>query len=169
MWPIVEACQVVKVQRITLDDPLYAQECALREAALLGPVGLDLTRFKAEFPGLEERFEHFVAVFDHPNGPRVVGCALLLADYPDPGRGKLMQMAVDPQRQGEGIGQRLVAAVESRAFGDLGLRELFCHAREPALGFYERVGWRVDSDAFEEVGIPHRRMVLCVEVPQQAE
>jgi len=151
---------MITVRRITLDDALYPQACALREAVLLNPIGLDVAKFKAMFPGVEERFEHFVAVFDHPSGPRVIGCATLLPDYPEPGRGKLMQMAVDLQRQGEGIGTRLVVAVERRAFGELGLRSLFCHARDTAYGFYGSLGWTFDSDVFDEAGVPHRRMVF---------
>lgn len=151
---------MVRVRAINRNDPLYRQECALRESVLLREVGLTMESFQALFPGVEERFEHFVAVFDHPAGERVIGCALLLPDYPAEGVGKLMQMAVDPQRQGEGIGRKLVVAVERRAFGELGLRELFCHARDVAYGFYERLGWEYDSDTFLEAEWPHRRMVI---------
>ena len=151
---------VIQVRRITRDDPLYKQEVALRESVLLGPIGLDLARFMTMFPGAEEAFEHFVAVFNHPDGPRVVGCALLLPNYPSVGTGKLMQMAVDLQRQGEGIGTRLVVAIERRAFAELSLRELFCHSRDTAYAFYASLGWTFDSDTFEEAGIPHRRMVF---------
>lgn len=151
---------VVEIRRITADDVLYPQECALREAVLLGPIGLDMAKFRAMFPGVEEKFEHFVAVFDHPSGERVIGTATLLANSPEPGVGKLMQMAVDPQRQGEGLGTRLVVAIERRAFGELGLRELYCHARDTAYGFYQSLGWEFDSDVFLEAEIPHRRMVF---------
>ena len=154
---------MIDIRRITMDDPLYAQECALRESVLLRAVGLDMAGFHRECPGWEERFEHFVAVFDHPTGPRVIGCAALLPDHPEPGHGKLMQMAVDPQRQGEGIGRRIVIAIERRAFGDLGYHTLFCHAREDAIGFYQATGWAIEGARFEEVGIPHARMVIRAE------
>ncbi|MCA9299424.1 MAG: GNAT family N-acetyltransferase, partial [Phycisphaerales bacterium] len=143
---------MVRVRRISLDDPLYAQECDLRERVLLEPLGYDMDRFRREFQ-VEDLFEHFVATFEHPTGIRVVGCVTLLPDRPEEGTGKLAQMAVDPQRQGEGIGRRLVVAVESRAFGELGLERLMCHAREDAIPFYARLGWVVDSDVFEEAGI----------------
>jgi GNAT superfamily N-acetyltransferase len=167
---------MAQIRRIQRSDPLYGQERSLREDVLLRPIGLDLSKFEREFPGIEEQFEHFVAVTHRPGaspasdrlvmgldpaslgGPCVIGCAALLAHYPRPGVGKLMQMAVDRQRQGEGIGRRLVVAVEARAFGELGLDELFCHAQLPAIGFYERLGWEVDSDEFIEANIPHRRM-----------
>jgi len=148
-----------------MDDPLYRQECALREDVLLQPIGYDMERFRREFGGVEEKFEHFVAVFDHPSGPCVVGCVTLLPNYPTEGTGKLMQMAVDRQRQGEGIGKLLVVAVERRAFGELGLGTLFCHARDTAYGFYSQLGGRFDSDGFLEAGVEHRRMVLTLPEP----
>ncbi|MCB9844368.1 MAG: GNAT family N-acetyltransferase [Phycisphaeraceae bacterium] len=154
---------MIEIRRIEATDPLYRQECALRERVLLSNVGLDMASFQEAFPGIESRFEHFVAVFDHPQGERVIGCALLLSNYPEPGVGKLMQMAVDEQRQGEGIGRRLVIALEERAFGELGLQELFCHAREGVYEFYGRLGWAIDSEEFSEVGIPHRRMAIRAE------
>ncbi len=157
------------IRRITTADPLYPQECALREQVLLGPIGYDMARFRREFSGMEEKFEHFVAVVRHASGPRVIGCATLLPAYPAAGTGKLMQMAVDPQRQGEGLGRRLVVAVESRAFGELGLTELFCHAQLPAIGFYDALGWETVSDEFTEAGVPHRKMRLRAEKPGMAE
>lgn len=151
---------MIQIRRITMSDPLYPQECALREQVLLGPIGLDLARYRAEFPGMEEKFEHFVAVFNHPSGPRVIGCAALLVDSAKPGIGRLSQMAIDPQRQGEGIGKRLVVAVEQRAFGEKQLSELYCHAQIPACGFYRKLGWTTEGEVFTEAGIDHRKMVL---------
>lgn len=151
---------MIEIRRITTDDPLYEQECRLREDVLLAPIGLDIDGFRRSYEGVDESAEHFVAILDHPKGPRVVGCALLLVDEADPGLGKLVQMAIDRQRQGEGIGRRLLATIESRAFGELGLDRLFCHAQTTAIGFYEALGWAPDSDEFTEAGIIHRRMML---------
>ena len=149
-----------RVLRITRDHPLYKQELDLRERVLLAPIGYTMERFLTEF-GVEDRFEHFVAVIDHPKGERVVGCVCLLPGYPSEGIGKLMQMAVDPQRQGEGIGQGLVASLEKRAFGELKLRELFCHSRDTAEGFYSRMGWTVSGERFMEAGVAHYKMVFA--------
>lgn len=151
---------MVRIEQINLDHPLYPQECALREQVLLNPIGYDMERFRREFRGMEEAFVHFVAVVDHPTGPRVIGCALLHPGYPEPGVGKVMQVAVDPQRQGEGIGRKLIIAVESYGFGRLGLREIFCHAQLPAVGFYERLGWTAGDGVFLEAGIEHRRLSI---------
>jgi len=151
---------VVRIRRITTGDPLYRQECVLREEVLLRPLGIDLARFLAEFPGIEGRLEHYVATVEMSGSERVVGCVALLANEPQEGAGRVMQMAVDRQRQGEGVGRRLIVAVEVRAFGELGLSELVCHAQEGAVGFYEKLGWMADSEVFLEAGIRHRRMAI---------
>jgi len=155
-----EVESVITYQRITMAHPLYENECRLRERVLLEPIGMTMDKLGALYPGFEERFEHFVAVTKTPGGERVVGCALLLPETDRPGFGKLMQMAVDHQRQGEGIGQRLVIEVESRAFGELALDGLFCYSQTSALGFYQKLGWQPEGDEFEEAGIPHRVMVI---------
>lgn len=159
------AAGVIRIARITPASELYPGEVALREAVLLEPIGYDMDRFRAAYPGVEERAEHFVAVLEHTGGPRVVGCALLLPpgagkEADGGGLAKLMQMAVDPQRQGEGIGRRLVVAAEARAFGELGLVGLYCHAQDRAIGFYEKLGWRGEGEDFVEADVPHRKMVV---------
>ncbi|MEO1583386.1 MAG: GNAT family N-acetyltransferase [Planctomycetota bacterium] len=156
---------MITYQIIDRNSPLYAGECRLRELVLLRPIGYDMQRFEAEYPGVEERFVHFVAASHSPDGDRVVGCVLLLADAETPGIGKLMQMAVHPQRQGEGIGRRLVIEVERHAFAEMGLTSLYCHAQLDAVPFYEKLGWSVVGERFIEAGIPHLKMVLAREEP----
>ena len=122
---------MITIKRITTDDPLYTQAVDLRTRVLLAPIGYDIDRYKSEFPGVEERYEHFVAVLDHPGGDRVVGNACLLPHAPEDSSGKLSQMAVDPQRQNEGIGTKLVVEMERRATTHHNLDTLMCHAQIP--------------------------------------
>ena len=157
---------MIRIERIDRSHPWYPQSVDLRERVLLRPIGIDMSRLESLFPGFEDRFEHFVAVVSHPKGDRVVGVVCLLPGAGEQaGVGKLMQMAVDPQRQREGIGRKLVVSLERRAFGELGLTELFCHARADSVPFYEQIGWEVVGEAFDEAGIEHRKMVLKVEEP----
>ena len=148
------------ILRIDRGHSLYPQEVELRERELLDPIGLDMAGLEKLFPGFEDRFEHFVAVIRHPKGERVVGVVCLLPDFPEKGVGKLMQMVVDQQRRREGIGRALLVEFERRAVGELGLEELFCHARDDARGFYERLGWHAEGEPFDEAGVPHYRMVF---------
>jgi predicted GNAT family N-acyltransferase len=147
-----------KVHQIGVGSPLYAQAVALRERVLLKPIGYTAERFAREYPEVDQHGEHFVAVIDHPSGKRVIGTVCLLPDHPRRGVGKLTQMVVDEQRQREGLGRELIAHLERRAFGELGLESLFCHAQDSAAGFYRKVGWTPVGPGFTEAGIPHIRM-----------
>ena len=163
---------MIQVRRITPAHPLYAQEASLRERVLLRGAGFDFATFREEYP-YEDQAEHFVAltVDSHAGDPveRVLGTALLIPNHPHDGYGKVTQVAVDPQRQGEGIGRRLMVTIESRAFGELGLNEVYCHAQNTAMDFYKRVGWLVDGDEFVEAGIPHHRMVIKAPCAEHAD
>lgn len=148
------------IRMITPDDPLYEQERRLRQDVLLGPLGLSLEAFDQMSPGLEARAEHHVCVMDHPRGPRVIACAMLVIGEPKPDTATLTQVAVDLQRQGEGIGRRLVTTLESRAFGSLGLRSLWCMSHLPAVEFYKALGWVPTGEQIETLGMPHQGLRL---------
>mgnify|MGYP003489140482 CR=1 FL=1 len=76
--------------------------------------------------------------------------------------GKIGRVAVLPQHRGEGVGSRIVGHLVNQAT-ELGLTQVYLHAQTNAVGFYERLGFRVDGPEFDEVGIPHRRMRQGIE------
>jgi predicted GNAT family N-acyltransferase len=162
---------LIKITHISMDDPLYEQEKALRTSVLLEPIGFSFQDYLDMAPGREEQSEHYVAVLDHPTGPKVVGTSTLyIAENNDGVRvGKVQQVCVDPQRQGEGIGRRLMIAMEARGFGELGLEQLYCHAQLTALAFYERLGWQADDEVFLEAGIEHKKMFIAAPKPVDQE
>lgn len=158
---------MIKISHISMDDPLYEQEKALRTSVLLDPIGFSFQQYLDMAPGREEQSEHYIAVLDHPSGPRVVGTSTLFISENKDGQrvGKVQQVCVDPQRQGEGIGRRLMIAMEARGFGELGLEQLYCHAQLEALAFYERLGWSCESEVFVEAGIEHKKMFISAPKP----
>lgn len=83
-------------------------------------------------------------------GGRCVGIASL---YATDGL-QLRGMAVEPEMQGRGVGAALVRRCQQNA-RERG-QDLWCNARETAVGFYERLGWVIDGDRFPvpDVG-PH--------------
>ena len=129
-------------------DSRYAAELDLRYRVLRAPLGLSRAQTLSPF---EEQSVHLVAV----DGDVVVGCVLFrpLAAR----QGRLYQMAVEPHLQRRGIGARLVAALEAEA-ARRGFDEVVLHAREAAVGFYERAGYAAEGAPFIEVGIPHVKM-----------
>ena len=63
-------------------------------------------------------------------------------------------MAVKQGLQGKGIGRALMQFAENMA-RDKGNRKMVMHARKSAVGFYEKQGYQVTGEEFEEVTIPH--------------
>lgn len=163
---------MIRIKRIQMNDPLYAQAVDLRTRILLAPIGYSMQDYNDMAPGREERCLQFVAVFDHPAGERVIATATLLPPL-DGGEelyGKVQQVCVDPQRQNEGIGRKMMIAIEAHAFSEQGLPGLYCHAQLVAIPFYDRLGWSVASDVFNEADIKHRRMqVLAPESGELSE
>ena len=72
---------------------------------------------------------------------------------------QLRGMATDPTVRGAGVGRALVEEGRSRVAargGDL----IWCDARVPVIGFYERMGFTVVSEPFDKPGIgPHVGML----------
>jgi ribosomal protein S18 acetylase RimI-like enzyme len=128
-------------------DPHYASELDLRYRVLREPLGM--RRDQVTFP-FEDEALHLVAL----DGDTVVGCVLF---HRRGDSGRLFQMAVDPSLQGRGLGARLVRHLEARLAGD-GVREVVLHARDLAIGFYEKLGYESFGEPYVEVGIPHRSM-----------
>ncbi len=146
------------ILRARFGDRAYEEAARLRERDLLAQVGMTLADYRRVVGGLDEGGEHLVAVDD---AGRVVGSVTLI-DEGD-GRGRLVQMVVDRDRRGGGIGRQLVVALVARAM-ERGMREVSCHARREAYGFYGRLGWVFDGGEFLEAGIAHRVMRYVLEV-----
>ncbi|MGM0627093.1 MAG: GNAT family N-acetyltransferase [Candidatus Fermentibacterota bacterium] len=62
-------------------------------------------------------------------------------------RGYVYHLAVDPGRQGEGLGRLLMErAEESLREAGIEKAHLFIYADNPAIDFYRRVGWHLRED-----------------------
>jgi ribosomal protein S18 acetylase RimI-like enzyme len=138
----------VELRWLAVSDVLQESELDLRWRVLRAPLGHP--REATPFP-FERESLHLVAV----EGASLVGCVLFHPEGPDTGR--LFQMAVEPERQGQHIGQQLVRALEAEV-ARRGFRTVTLHARESAVGFYARLGYAVFGEPFTEVGVPHRHM-----------
>jgi ribosomal protein S18 acetylase RimI-like enzyme len=112
-----------------------------------------MRRDQVGFAG-EERALHVVAI----ERDAVVGCVLF-----DFTTGRLRAMAVLPSRQRSGLGARLVVRLECE-LEKRGIAKVKLHARASVVGFYERLGYRVEGEAFVEVGIEHRSMRKTLEL-----
>ena len=124
--------------------PDYADALGLRDEMLRNPMGLVTTPNEIE----AERALTHVAGFV---GDWLCATCLLVIE---PERVRMKRVAVDPSVQGQGIGTGLLSFCERHA-ENLGIRELYAHARETAVRFYVKNGYATEGDYFDEVGIPH--------------
>lgn len=117
----------------------------LRNDILRKPLGLSFTPEELE----KEKNEILIGAFEDD---KMLGCCMLITV--DPATVRLRQMAVLNTVQGKGIGRALMQFAENIA-RDRGFRKMTMHARQTAIGFYEKLGYQVRGEQFEEVSIPH--------------
>lgn len=87
---------------------------------------------------------------------KLEGCCLLTKTQ-DKYTLRLRQMAVLSGLQGKGFGKVLMTYAENIA-RDKGYRKISMHARKNAVGFYEKMGYKIVSKEFIEITIPHYLM-----------
>jgi GNAT superfamily N-acetyltransferase len=123
-----------------------------------------LPRETAVFPGDKDpTTRHFVATANAGTRCRhlIIGCVTLVLNQWD-GRPawQLRGMAVAAEARGAGVGRALLEAAERFvASAQSPTALLWCNARVPAAGFYQRHGWRTESEVFDiPTAGPHVRM-----------
>ena len=132
----------------------YLQMIALRKEILRKPLGLDFSEEELA----NEKHDTLIAAFDDDE---MVGCCMLCKETDE--KIKLRQMAVHEVVQGKGLGAAILNFAENIA-RDKGYKKIFMHARESAVGFYEKLGYQINSDVFNEVNIPHYVMEKSLEI-----
>lgn len=138
----------ITIKQVNSSSPEYPQIWQLREEILRKPLGLSL---KNEDLGDDDLDTIFIAL----HNDFVIGCVMM---HPLQNNIiKLRQMALYETWQGKGIGQLLVKEAEKYSWQQ-GYDKIVLHARQYAIGFYERLDYHINSDVFIEVNIPHVAM-----------
>ena len=143
------------ILRIGTDHPYYQQERELRNRILLRPIGIPDFGWEHH----DNKSWHFVAV----KGDSVIGCVVLVPT--DKNEAQLIQMAVEEEFQGSGLGSELVHHLLHFA-RQKGIERIEIHAREDVTGFYEKLGFETYGQVFEEVGVRHRHMQMLLQNSQ---
>jgi predicted GNAT family N-acyltransferase len=119
---------------------------AVREQVFCREQGVPLAM---EIDGLDDSALHLIAT--DPDGGRVVGTLrLLLAG----GTAKVGRVAVEREWRGRGIASRMLGLALELA-RERGCVEARLASQLAATGLYQRAGFIVQSDPFEEAGIAH--------------
>ena len=124
----------------------YQQMVKLRNVILRQPLGLSFTPEELA----REKDDILIGAFD--DDEMLACCMLTKGDNNKCLR--LRQMAVQNNLQGKGIGASMMNFAEIVA-RDKGYKKLVMHARKTAIGFYEKLGYKVVGNEFIEVTIPH--------------
>ncbi|PZP50133.1 MAG: GNAT family N-acetyltransferase [Pseudopedobacter saltans] len=139
---------MTQIRLISYNSPEYQQQVNLRYEVLRAPLGLQFSPEYLAKDAADLMFGFF------QDGQLLACCQLT-----DIGNHvfQLRQMAVSPKMQGQNLGRKIVLFVEDyiRKIGGV---TITLHAREVARGFYEKLGYAIVGDPFEEVGIPHYNM-----------
>lgn len=123
---------------------------ALRRAVFIEEQGIAEAD---ELDDLDGEAVHLLALQDgHP-----IGTARLLRRGTT---GKIGRVCVLPQARGTGLGAALIRAGIAHFAADPTYDTVYLSAQEPALGFYEKLGFTAHGPAYDDAGIPHRDMTL---------
>ncbi len=79
--------------------------------------------------------------------------------------GTIGRMAVLKAWRGRGVGRALLQTLLDLAVSH-GLPQVTLSAQTHAIGFYERAGFHTVGEPFMDAGIPHRKMVRELTMPQ---
>jgi ElaA protein len=104
-----------------------------------------------EVDGLDGSAIHLLA-FD---GEEPVGTARLLVKG---AVGKIGRVCVLPVARGTGLGAALIRSALDVLRDQPGVTEAYLGSQSHATGFYEKLGFVVEGEEFDDAGIPHRHM-----------
>lgn len=128
--------------------PEYRLMVQLRTDVLRKPLGMQFSPEELD----AEKNNILIGAFEEE---KILGCCMLIREEDKEIR--LRQMAVLKNLQGKGIGRAILQFAENIA-RDSGFKKITMHARKSASGFFEELGYKICSEEFDEIGIPHYEM-----------
>jgi phosphoribosylformimino-5-aminoimidazole carboxamide ribotide isomerase len=92
-----------------------------------------------------------IAGFD--NDAILATCSLI----PEEDTCRMCYVAIKSDIQGSGIGSKMLEFVEKQA-RDKGFESIYCNARDTAINFYIKNGYKTEGEIFQRVTIDHIKM-----------
>jgi GNAT superfamily N-acetyltransferase len=141
----------IAIHKVSVDKILALRHSILRE-------GLPLE--SACFEGDEAQTTFHFAAYSPDSGGSLVGClSFMLSSFGHEPAWQLRGMAVDSPHQLRGVGRQLITHAEETVAREARAGLLWCNARLPAVGFYQKLGWTPVSAVFEiPTAGPHVKM-----------
>ncbi len=147
----------MNLREISYGSVEFRQECELRQEVLRRPLGLNL--YDEDLRREADQW-HF-GLFDGAGD--LIGC--VIAAPQSTTEAKIRQMAVAPAFQRRGLGRIILQQLEATLVAR-GFTRFTLHARQSAVPFYEKLGYRVMGQRFVEVTIPHAAMEKTRDQPR---
>ena len=92
---------------------------------------------------------------------RIIGCLRIYGK--EPGVLQIGRVAVIESQRGRGIGKQMMWQAIDYITENLLEEKIYLEAQTYAIGFYEKLGFKVISDEFLDEGIPHKGMELILD------
>ena len=93
-------------------------------------------------------------------GDRIIGCLRIYQK--EAGVLQIGRVAVIESLRGTGIGRMMMRQAISHVTENSTDEKIYLEAQTYAIGFYEKLGFKVISDEFLDEGIPHKGMELLI-------
>jgi hypothetical protein len=150
-----DAASGIAICRVSIDAIIELRYRMLRAG---------LPREAAQFPGDDEPSTWHVGVFAPSKENAPLSCAsFMLNSYNGEPAWQLRGMCTDSPHQSKGFGGKLIVCAETAIVEASGVRLFWCNGRVPAIPFYQKHGWKVDSEEYDiPTAGPHRKMVKRV-------
>jgi predicted GNAT family N-acyltransferase len=149
LYPLISYKQTKMISVLFIDnDDLLAQAFLIRQKVFVEEQNVD---YDIEYDEFEDDSRHFLAVYNF------VPAGAARWRHTDKGI-KLERFAVLKEYRNAGIGESLLNAV----LEDVGNPDntlIYLHAQNQVIPFYEKYGFGVVGDEFEEAGILHHEMI----------
>lgn len=134
---------IFKVIKYVSDE--HAEAITLRKKVLYEALGISPTYYNEE--------DSHIQIAGFSNGIIIATCSLV----PEIDDCRMRYVAISSHIQGGGIGTKMLIFFEEQARNQ-GFKSIYCHARDTAINFYTKNGYKSEGEMFEQVTIPHIKM-----------
>jgi GNAT superfamily N-acetyltransferase len=147
--------ETIEIRRVEVEKILDLRHRILR--AGLPP---ESARFDGDEAATTIHWAAFARDVSDRAAGQAVGClSFMLNSFQGEPAWQLRGMAVDQRHQRRGLGLELLAQAEEAVAAEGKAALLWCNARVPAAGFYQKQGWTIVSEVFEvPTAGPHVKM-----------
>ncbi|KGQ70463.1 hypothetical protein A1D23_01330 [Chelonobacter oris] len=133
----------------SLQDPVYLDGLQIRKTVFVEEQGFSM---EIEIDEFEDKCE-YLTLYSAQNQPLATARIYPYAG----GVYKLQRIAVLKSQRGKKLGERLMTEMERRAAA-YGATDLILGAQDSAIPFYQKCGYRVYGEGYDEEGVSHHNM-----------